>query len=201
MPNAQMPVFEGPELVLIRHAPADHGGRLCGRTDVGALLDGCDILKAQQWLAGLSLTITSPALRCRQTARALWPDHDDLPQDARLWEQDFGVQEGMFFRDLPDLGLLNNAELAHIRPPEGESFADLYARVRPALSDQAAHAIAQNGAVCLVVHAGVIRVALSLALGDIAAGLSFEIAPFSMTRLRVLPAGGFSIICTNRSFS
>ncbi|MDV7269725.1 histidine phosphatase family protein [Thioclava sp. A2] len=196
-----MPVFEGPELVLIRHAPADHGGRLCGRTDVGALLDGCGISAAQEWLTVVSSITTSPALRCRQTAAAIWPARGEMPHDARLWEQDFGAQEGMFFRDLPDLGLLTNAELASVRPPEGESFADLCARTHPALADYAARSLAENSPVCLVVHAGVIRAALALALGDVAAGLAFEVAPFSMTRLRVLPTGGFSIICTNRGFA
>ncbi len=42
-------------------------------------------------------------------------------------------------------------------------------------------------------HAGVIRAALGLALGDIAQGLAFEIAPFSATLLAALPGDNWSI--------
>lgn len=135
----------------------------------------------------------SPARRCVQTAAVLWPDLTTVP-DVRLWEQDFGAWEGVPFTELPDLGVLAGAELAAHRPPQGESFLDLYARVTPALL--AAGSL--GGRVVIVAHAGVIRAALGLALGAPALGLAFQIAPLSLTTIVALPGGAFSIAGVNR---
>ena len=135
----------------------------------------------------------SPALRCVQTAAALWPDQEPL-QDARLWEQDFGAWEGVPFAALPDLGVLSGAALAAHRPPEGESFLDMSARVVPALLEVSA----LGGRVVIVAHAGVIRAALGLALGAAELGLAFQVAPLSLTTIIALPGGTFSIAGVNR---
>jgi alpha-ribazole phosphatase len=135
--------------------------------------------------------IVSPALRCRQTAAALWPDvmPDD---DPRLWEQGFGVWEGCALGDLPDLGPLPADRLAHHRAPGGESFADVCARTGPALLDAA-----RSGPAVIVAHAGTVRAALALALGDIPVALSFDVAPLSVTRLSLLGSGQWVIGCVN----
>ncbi|WP_295043055.1 histidine phosphatase family protein [uncultured Paracoccus sp.] len=182
------------ELVLVRHAPADSGGRVCGRRDVAALLDPAALAALSRGLADCGAVVSSPALRCRQTASALFPGRH-VPTDARLWEQDFGTQEGALAQDLPDLGDLNRTSLAALSAPGGESFAQMAARAGPALADLAVQARAA-GPVAVVAHAGTVRAGLALALGDIPAALAFEIAPLSVTRLRCLP-GGFSIICVN----
>lgn len=172
------------ELILIRHAPALTGGRLCGRTDVEADISNLSRIAAVRALTGQpARLIVSPALRCRQTAQALWPD-EDCALNASLWEQDFGAWEGCPYADLPDLGPLPASDLAHHRPPDGESFADLAARVWPALS-----LIADAGSTIIVAHAGTIRAALSLAIGNIPAGLAFDVAPLSVTRIARLPGG------------
>ena len=101
------------ELLLIRHAPADHGGRLCGRTDVPALLPPePDLAPLRGWLSGCSSVVSSPARRCVQTAGALFPE-TVVATDERLWEQDFGAHDGLRFSDLPDLGVLDRAGLVH----------------------------------------------------------------------------------------
>ncbi|MEZ5685583.1 MAG: histidine phosphatase family protein [Paracoccaceae bacterium] len=197
-PPADRPA--GAELVLIRHAPIAEPGRLCGRTDLPARLDFGGISKLSECVAGVSSIVTSPALRCRQTAAALWPGRADPPQDPRLWEQDFGAHDGLAHADLPDLGVLNDADLAAYRPPGGESFDDLCARLGPALRDHARAVQAAAAPRALVVHAGVIRAALALALGTGPAALRFEIAPLSVTRLRVLGDAGFGVIGVNRGF-
>lgn len=184
------------ELVLIRHAPADHGGRLCGRTDVPAVIDPvlAEVMRAV--MADVPQHRMSPALRCRQTAAAIFPEIE-ITQDARLWEQDFGVQDGMRFEDLPDLGSLELEELAELSAENGESFADMVARVQPALLE-CAEAVRQSGTMAVVAHAGTVRAALALATGRLPEALSFEVGNMSVTRLRVLD-GGFSVICTNWS--
>ena len=182
------------EIMLIRHAPALTEGRMAGRRDVAS---DCSDALAFAALRGAVGVVDhwriSPALRCVQTAAVLWPDVAPS-QDARLWEQDFGAWEGVAFADLPDLGVLTGAVLAAHRPPEGESFLDLYDRVTPALAEAAA----LGGRVVIIAHAGVIRAALGLALGAAELGLAFQVAPLSLTTIVALPGGAFSIAGVNR---
>ncbi len=172
------------ELSLIRHAPVTPAGRLHGRTDPAARLDlvpgGCGLRPAR--------LLSSPARRCTGTAEALFRAAA-VETDPRLWEQDFGRHDGSPLADLPDLGPLSAADLARHRWPGGESFADMAARVAPALSELA-------GAVAIVAHAGTIRAALALALGTVPAALAFEIAPLSLTRI-TRHAQGWSVACVN----
>lgn len=179
------------ELRLIRHAPALNGGRLCGRTDVDA--DCSDLAlfdRVRRRIGTPARLVVSPAVRCRQTAGALWRDRPhDL--DQRLWEQDFGAWEGTPYADLPDLGPLAGDALAAHRPPGGESFVDVCQRIGPAVQEMVA-----AGDVTVVAHAGTVRAALALAVGPTAA-LAFEIAPLSVTRLRALPGGGWAIAEVN----
>lgn len=178
-------------LLLIRHATSANAGRLAGRRDVPATLPGEEALaqarrNLAQWGAP-SRVLTSPALRCRQTVSALFPAQQ-ATEDARLLEQDFGAWEGIGMAELPDLGPLTRDETARFCPPGGESFCTVAARVALALRD-----VAANGDASIVTHAGVIRAALGLALGEAALGLAFELTPFSATLLTMLPGEIWSI--------
>ena len=188
-----MPAKAPTELLLIRHAPALTEGRMAGRRDVAAdCSDAPRFAALQRYIGVADHHWVSPALRCRQTVAALWPDAQPQ-QDVRLWEQNFGAWEGVAFADLPDLGALSTVDLAAHRPPGGESFADLCQRVAPALT-----MLSQlGGRVAVVAHAGVIRAALGLALGRAEHGLAFQVAPLSLTRLTALPGGLWSIGCVN----
>ncbi|MDZ4394599.1 histidine phosphatase family protein [Cypionkella sp.] len=182
------------EIMLIRHAPALTEGRMAGRRDVAADCSDALAFAALRGAVGVAdHWRISPARRCVQTTAALWPDLAPT-QDARLWEQDFGAWEGLPFAELPDLGVLSGAELAAHRPPQGESFRDVYARVVPAVQQVGA----LGGRVVIVAHAGVIRAALGLALGVAELGLAFQIAPLSLTTIVALPGGAFSIAGVNR---
>lgn len=179
-----MTTDSGPELIFIRHAAAETGGRLCGRTDVPLRQD----VQIARRADAPGRLVTSPALRCRQTAKALWPGRP-FEADPRLWEQDFGDWDGTPAADLPDLGPLPTEALAAHCPPGGESFAELCHRTWPALRDLA------GAPTTVVAHAGTIRAALALALGTIPPALMFEVPHLSVTRLRVLPEGQFSVVC------
>jgi alpha-ribazole phosphatase len=191
--NATVPAIAATELCLIRHAPALSEGRMAGRRDVGADCSDAQAFAALRARLPKTARLISPALRCRQTAAALWPDLPTPPTDPRLWEQDFGAWEDRPYADLPDLGALSLADLAAHRPPEGESFADLAARVLPALTEATA-----AGPCILVAHAGVIRAALGMALGSVPQGLAFQIAPLSLTRL-IYAGGTWSIASVNEA--
>lgn len=181
------------ELMLIRHAPALDGGRLAGRRDVPADLCDAGALAGLRAAVGAAAVVASPARRCRETAAALWPDLSPR-LDPRLWEQDFGSWEGVAFADLPDLGDLSSRALAAHRPPGGESFADLCARVAPALCDLRR----DGGRIAVVAHAGVVRAALALATGAVPGALAFQVAPLSLTRLLALPGGQWAVAGVNR---
>ncbi|OYX42731.1 MAG: phosphoglycerate mutase [Rhodobacterales bacterium 32-67-9] len=188
-----MGVVAATELILIRHAPALTGGRLCGRTDVAA--DCTDLARIAVLLAAVGRPdriVTSPALRCRQTAAALWPGEAEPSLDPALWEQDFGAWEGQAYDALPNLGPLCSEALAQHRPPGGESFADLCARVAPALIRAAT-----GGRIAIVAHAGTVRAGLALALGSVPQALAFDVAPLSLTRISALPGSGWAIGSVN----
>ena len=189
-------MFSPSELILIRHGVTETPDRLCGRTDVALSDVQSDILFAlKKSLAPLKNVITSPARRCVDTATALWGS-GKRTQDPRLWEQDFGAWENQLYVDLPDIGTLDKTAIARHTPPNGESYLDLFQRAKPALQE-AAQSAHSDQAVAIVAHAGIIRAALGLALDDSTLGLGFEIAPLSVTRLRCLGGGQFSIISTN----
>lgn len=182
---ATMAPMQTTELVLIRHAPAKSGGRIYGRLDLDA--DCSDQTASAALRAHLpqpARILASPARRCLQTLQTIWPD-TKADTDAALWEQNLGDWEGRPARTLPDLGPLSRAELARHRPPGGESFEDLAARVIPVISGLAE----TQGPVAVVAHAGTIRATLGWALGAIPAALAFEIAPWSCTRIALLSDG------------
>lgn len=190
-----MSAIAATELILIRHAPALSEGRMAGRRDVAAdCSDAAALMRLRARLDPNCRRLISPALRCRQTAAALWPDLPAPPEDPRLWEQDFGAWEDQPYADLPDLGPLSLADLAAHRPPDGESFADLAARVAPVFEALQS----QSGPLIILAHAGVIRAALGLALGQSCLGLAFQIAPLSHTRL-ICAGKAWSIACVNEA--
>lgn len=185
------------DLWLIRHAPSVDHGAMAGRRDVDA--DCSDLLALAAVRSKVALRqndgfIVSPAKRCQQTAAALWPEvHVQQARlEPRLWEQNFGLWEGMAYADLPDLGQMNSAELSQFVPPQGESFAQLCQRVWPVLRGFG------PGRQVIVAHAGVIRAALALALGAPPLGMGFSIAPLSATRISCdLSSGAWAIHCVN----
>lgn len=171
-------------LMILRHAPLAKPG-LAGRRDVAAdCSDRAALGWAAQALQGATQVWASPALRCRQTAQALGLSPEYHPA---LWEQDFGAWEQPGAQ-VPDLGPLPPEALARARPPGGESFLDMAARVRPLLESA-------RGVTAIIAHAGTVRAALALAVGP--AALSFSVAPLSLTVL-IRHAGGWAVDCVNR---
>lgn len=181
------------ELIVIRHGKTVSPETLNGRTDV-ALAE----VPSAVGLAPAALWV-SPAIRAQQTAAGLFPDVE-ARADARLWEQDFGAIDGMAFRDLPDIGDLSKAELADLKAEGGETFHDMARRADPALREAAMLARGAVGPVVLVAHAGIVRVALAMAMENAAAALSFQIRHLGATRL-LCYASGFAVTAVNEPLS
>ena len=188
MESGRVRVSSG-ELIIIRHGETDSPGTLNGRTDVGLAVRP----------APVSLSIAalwvSPARRARETAAGLFPGVAQRADD-RLWEQSFGVLDGVAYSDLPNLGTLSKPELADLKAEGGESFHDLLDRARPALEEAAAVSRGADAPLAIVAHAGIVRATLALALGNAPAALAFQVGYLGATRLTCYD-GGFAVTTVN----
>lgn len=177
----------------IRHAPVVvDEGRIYGQTDVP-----CDCGDARVFasLAALlprqAVWVASNLRRTHQTLRAIWTAGEFDPaleffQDQDLAEQHLGDWQGldrsaflMNRKQEPDSFWYASPDE---RAPNGESFADLLARVGASIK-RITQAHAGNDIVA-VVHGGTIRAAIVLALGLAPrGGFAFMIDNCSVTRL------------------
>lgn len=150
-------------MIFVRHPMPDTKPGLCyGRLDLGLGPDApAQIERALKTIPRGLPILSSPAQRCMALATPL-ANRDGLEpsQDSRLWEMNFGTWEGLVWDDVPrhesDPWFEDTQNLA---PPGGESFAAVRDRVRAAISDAPKDAI-------IVAHAGVIRAAQMLLLGQ-----------------------------------
>jgi broad specificity phosphatase PhoE len=155
-------------LALLRHGETiwTRDKRVQGRTDIPLSDAGRAALEARRlpppWAAA-PRRVTSPLLRCRQTATALGLAQVEV--DARLAEMQWGDWEGRRLADLrAELGTAmaaNEARGFDFQPPAGESPRMVLARVRPWL----AHCAQEGAATLAISHRGVIRVIFALATG------------------------------------
>ena len=175
----------------IRHAPVPTGrGMVYGQLD---LPSDCSDTGAFQRLAESlprdAVLVTSDLRRTIETAAAIRNAGLNLPepiQEPALREQSFGAWQGMSheeFFDLPDATPHRHwRSAAFIRGPQGENFADVIARVAPAI-----HRLTEEhagGDIVVVAHGGSIRAALAVALGlDPESALAFATENLSLTRL------------------
>lgn len=162
------------KLCLLRHAPLPAGSGLAGRRDLSAHFPdpaALEALKSRLARESFDHIWSSPAKRCRETCAALGVSPVIQPD---LWEQSFGAWEGLAPDQICDLGPLSTEALAAHCPPEGESFLQMAARVRPVLESA-------SGTTLIVAHAGTVRAALAMVVGP--AALSFSVAPLSLSVL------------------
>jgi alpha-ribazole phosphatase len=176
----------------IRHAPVvGHGGRIYGQDD-----HDCDCANRALFAAIAeqlpkdALWITTPLKRTKQTAAALraagapGPAHE-IEEPAFL-EQHFGSWQGLTYDEFSTLrdGVAHRFWHAPAieRPPEGESFADVVARVGSAIRRIGAAEAGRD--IVVVAHGGSIRAALAHALlVDAERALGFAVDNCSLTRL------------------
>jgi broad specificity phosphatase PhoE len=162
-------------LLLVRHAPTsatrrvafpldeplDDRGRAAAAALAGALPHAVSV-------------VTSPALRCRQTAAAAGLA---ASVDGAVAECDFGDWAG---RALDEVDLGAWMVDADAEPHGGESLRAFAARVAAWLDGQAG----LGGAAAVITHAGVVKAAVVHALGaPLAAFWRVDVAPLSVTEL------------------
>jgi len=181
----------------IPHAPVTcHGGRIYGNNDLP-----CDTSEQEtfrtlaQLLPRDAVWVTSHLQRTHQTADAILREMDGHAPRHRLAEPDLGEQafgdwQGLTHDELAARrdGAWHRFWLApaHERPPGGESFDELVARVGASIERiNSAH---PDRNIVAVAHGGTIRAALAIALGIAPEGaLAFQVANCALTRLQHIP--------------
>jgi broad specificity phosphatase PhoE len=162
-------------LLLVRHAstsatravavpvdePLDEHGRAAAARLAGALPNGCEV-------------VSSPALRCRQTAEAAGLR---ARIDAHVTECDFGNWAGLTLQQVDAEGAQAWMTDPESAPHGGESLREFGARIGTWLESQAQSAV-------VITHGGVVRAAVVHALGaPIDAFWRIDVTPLSVTEL------------------
>jgi len=145
-------------MIFLRHPKPEIDPGICyGRTDLEIADIGHEqIEQALVDTPKATRIIASPALRCRKLTMSLAKrDGLDVDFDERLWEMHMGDWEGIAWKDI-DRSLSEHwLEDPINRPtPNGESFADLQARVSATISELLDDHAMTTLVVC---HAGPIR--------------------------------------------
>ena len=184
----------------VRHAPVrEDNGCIYGQKDLGCdTSDRVVFTAVGKILPRDAVWYASNLKRTHQTADAIWaagfPRPATMQHEAALAEQHLGQWQGMnraaFLASLP----AGSHWFADIDQPApgGESFMDLYNRVRGAIERIT---VAQAGNdVIAVAHGGTIKAAVGLALGgQPEKGLAFDIDNCSVTRLDHVAAPGRNV--------
>ncbi|MEM6904450.1 MAG: histidine phosphatase family protein [Pseudomonadota bacterium] len=149
-------------MIFLRHPRPEVAPGICyGRTDIpvgpGA---PAEIAAALAEIGALDTVLSSPSHRCLRLAEPLARrDGLRLRTDERLMELDFGAWEMRPWDEIPRAESDPwAADPWRIAPPEGESFAALYARVAEAITSLSPRT-------AIVTHAGPIRAARMILTG------------------------------------
>lgn len=175
----------------VRHGPT-HQKAFTGWRDVPADLSATDkIARLHSYLPKDAALVSSDLMRARDTADAIGAGRSRLADDPDLRELNFGVWDGLRFEAVsqmhPELSRAYWETPGDIKPPEGESWNELHARLSPKV--QALHD-GPHEDVVIVAHMGVIMSQLERALNVTAyKAMSHQIEPLSVTRIDITPKG------------
>ncbi|QND71876.1 histidine phosphatase family protein [Tardiphaga sp. 172_B4_N1_3] len=185
----------------VRHAPVrSDGGNIYGQKDMDCDCSDRVVFDAVgKILPRNAVWVASNLKRTHQTASAIWaagfPKPDAMPHEADFAEQHLGDWQGMnraaFFASRPiNVGSYWFAPIDE-PSPNGESFMDLYNRVRRGIERINVEHAGKD--IIAVAHGGTIKAAIGLALNDQPdRGLAFTIDNCSVTRLDHLASHGHS---------
>jgi broad specificity phosphatase PhoE len=184
----------------VRHAPVrSDGGNIYGQKDIDCDTSDREVFEAvAKILPRDALWYASNLQRTHQTAAAIWatgfPQPANMLQEAAFAEQHLGAWQGMnraaFIASRP-VGSHWFADISE-PAPGGESFMDLYNRVRGAVERVNVEHAGRD--VIAIGHGGTIKAAIGLALGgQPEKGLAFDVDNCSVTRLDHFASSGRSI--------
>lgn len=170
-------------LHLMRHGAPQLAGRLLGHLDAPPEADGVALCVERAQGLDFARVVTSDLSRARAPGAAIAAERGvGHVVDGRWRELHFGRWEGV------DPATLPSADLARFwddpdgfPPPEGESWADLCARIEQGLGDIGEPAL-------VICHAGAIRAALAVLCGfDVRQGWAVDLPYGAVLSLRVWP--------------
>ena len=190
MSNEDKPAVVVTRWWWVRHAPVrSDGGNIYGQKDIACDTSDREVFEAvAKILPRQAVWHSSNLQRTHQTAEAIWatgfPRPASMVQHAAFAEQNLGEWQGMnraaFIAGRP-VGSHWFADIGE-PAPGGESFMDLYDRVRGAIERINVEHAGKD--VIAVGHGGTIKAAVGLALGgQPEKGLAFDIDNCSVTRL------------------
>jgi alpha-ribazole phosphatase len=174
----------------VRHAPVrSDGGNIYGQKDIACDTSDREVFEAvAKILPRNAAWYASSLMRTHQTAEAIWntgfPKPGMMAKEAAFAEQNLGAWQGMNRADFIASRPVGSHWFADIDEPApgGESFLDLYHRVRGAIERVNVEHAGRD--VIAVGHGGTIKAAIGLALGgQPEKGLAFDIDNCSVTRL------------------
>ena len=151
-------------LYLIRHGETALNVKGCyyGRTD--AVLSEKGISQARylkEILKEVSFDyiVASPLVRAYNTAQIVMEEREqEIFGDRRLMEQDFGIFEGMTYKEIQNTYPKEldawNEEFSTYRIPKGESFADVRSRAEDFLRDIPSGRESKGEKMLIVAHKG-----------------------------------------------
>ena len=174
----------------VRHAPVrEDNGCIYGQKDLGCdTSDRVVFAAVGKILPRDAFWVSSNLKRTHQTAEAIWaagfPQPMMMPHEQAFAEQNLGEWQGMnraaFLASRP-AGSSWFADI-DVPAPGGESFMDLYNRVKGAIERITIQHAGRD--IIAVAHGGTIKAAVGLALGGLPEkGLAFDIDNCSVTRL------------------
>ena len=159
-------------LFLIRHgrSTANAAGVLAGYQP-GVELDEVGIqqskvLAEKLALLDLKAIISSPILRCEQTANYLAERIGmKVTPDQRFTEMDFGLWQGRLLAELASDPMWTTVQHrpSQVRFPEGETFLEVGKRANEAIANW--NDLFENGSYATFTHADVIKVVVADAIG------------------------------------
>jgi alpha-ribazole phosphatase len=216
MSNADKPKVVITRWWWVRHAPVrSDGGNIYGQSDLPCDTSDREVFEAvAKVLPRNAVWVASNLQRTHQTAEAIWatgfPKPGELPREAGFAEQHLGQWQGMTKeaafaeQHLGEWQGMNRAAFLASRPagshwfadinqpaPGGESFMDLYNRVKGAIERYTIEHAGRD--VIAVGHGGTIKAAVGLALGEAPEkGLAFDVDNCSLTRLDHFASPGHS---------
>lgn len=170
--------------VWLRHAPVQgQESRYFGQLDVASEpVPPARAAAIARELPPVAVWVSTPLSRGRMTALALKDDAQPIAVPG-FNEQHYGIWQGRSFNEVYAANRsLDWHEASTIKPPQGESFMDVGARVAEAIERLSDHYAGHS--IVAVAHASTIRVALAYAMGlDAEMALRVDIAPLSITKL------------------